>query len=79
MEKLQLLFNLKSFYTNEQLKTVKIVDHLKETVKEYEIFKDFDLIVETLISAYRAVNDREAEIHANYAIKLIKESGVEID
>lgn len=79
MEKLQLIFKHKSFYTNDQLKTVKIIDHLSETVAEYEIFKDFDLIVETLTLADEACGFDETEIHADYAIELIKNGGVEID
>ena len=79
MEKLQLIFKHKSFYTNEETKSVKIIEHLSETVTEYEIFKDFDLIVETLSLADEACGFDETEQHTDYALELIKNGGIKID
>lgn len=79
MEKLQVLFKHLAISTNEGLKTVKIREQLTGKVTEYEIFKDFELIVETLELADKAEWFDEAEFHLDYALELIKDGGIKID
>lgn len=79
MEKSQVPSKYLVISANEGLKTVKIREQLTGKVTEYEIFKDFEFIVETLERADKAEWLDEAETHLDYALELIKDGGIEID
>lgn len=79
MEELQVPLKYLPISANEGLKTVKIREQLTDKVTEYEIFKDFELIVETLERADKAEWLDETEMYLDYALELIKKGGVEID
>lgn len=79
MEKLQSIAKYLTISANEGLNTVKIRNQLTGKVTEYELYKDFELIVETLELADKAEWLDEANMHLDYALELIKEGGIEID
>lgn len=79
MEKLQSIAKYLIISANEGLNTVKIRNQLTGKVTEYEIYKDFWLIVETLELADKAEWLDEVEIHLDHVLELIEEGGIEID
>lgn len=79
MEKSQVPSKYLVISANEGLRTVKIREQLTGKVTEYEILKDFEYIVEILERAEKAEWLDEAEIYLDYALKLIKNGGIEID
>lgn len=79
MEKLQSIAKYLIISADEGLNTVKIKNQLTGKVTEYEIYKDFELIVETLERADKAEWLDEVEMHLDYALELIEEGGIEID
>lgn len=79
MEKLQSIAKYLIISANEGLNTVKIKNQLTGKVTEYEIYKDFELIVETLERADKAEWLDEAEKYLDYALELIEDGGIEID